>query len=985
MPKILALFQLIATVAILFAFAMPQTIEAADCDTLKQQIGDSIQTATQGVATIEDLKKTGTTFPPGKEDEADTYQTEKNNLVVTAALTPIQTTRNELNDFAVANCGKGAFEALQNGLNQIIERYNALDQAVIGRYNSAGTQVNIVITLSEKQALYNTGYESLKGNPTLANCAKLLGSIEGVGGSIGVAIEAAEANIITDVKTSQAQYQIAQNDLQKAQELGCNRGVYGKAWQNQHDKINALNDHISVAKDNQSSIVAKLAGGCEKVCDTKKGLFAALAGSVLSPIASVLSGLCCLLAEFVKTISDFATKQGQLLIDAINTLKTLRDIIFRASPNYQLWNYFRNFVNYGLVIVLIVASFTNVLRINIDTYGVKKVLPGLAIGFIMANLSIYVARLFIDIAQVLTNSFDQLFAQASGGESISHIIGTQFLPVVTALVVTSSVVGATAAPFSFGASSAAGIVIGLLVAIFILFIPVFVLLGLYLLFETRFYVIQFLVFVSPLAFLSLGIPGAQKYFQAWWKYFTTWIFLQPLAYFLMGLAGLILVTNAGGNTPGGKIVTFAISLIALVSAFILPFRAGGAITASLASFGKKYGGLALGGTRTGLRSAGNAAAGSGVWGLSALGRGLSGAMSLPETIQLARKDQEKRNEEKGIGFAAGQLHAAGFIRNPRLLESVQNRGIREFQDEHKFFDSNKLGQMYDDAADPLEKAALMLTLAERGHSERVYKTLKNGPENAGNPQAVKAWETKQLGSGDFAARIGAQLDDLAKKTPVLKSAFRQEYDPSSRKMKSLTYEESVKKAAGMFETDPGTIARSITAKGAIMDDENGKKKIFGAIQQGIVDGSINQEMIVSKNRGFDTGFVKGVREHWNGGMDAQFTKEFEQYLAKARLDQAKRLEDQGQSDTQIKAADRAFALDRKTSFAAYRARLLEGGNAESARQVYQAAGFVVAANKAAKRAARAPRPIETVATATEAAPSIDTRAIDLGPPEPSNP
>ena len=429
-------------------------------------------------------------------------------------------------------------------------------------------------------------------------------------------------------------------------------------------------------------------------------------GSVLSTCLV----LVCLLFIPMTAHAQVGAKELTILRDAIG-----------SQNNYQLWQYSRSFINYGLVIVLIAGAFATVLRINVDTYSIKKLLPSLVIAFLLANFSFQICKLVIIFADVLANSANQLFEQASKGNTIEVIFATDFPLIVIGLIVAGGTIGAFFAPFSFGASVAAGIIIGLLVGIVIMSISTLIEAALALILLTRYYVVQFLVIVSPIAFLSFGLPMGQSIFQRWWKYFTDWVFMKPLAFFLLALGGFILVTK-----PGGDLVAFVMGIITMGAAIYLPFKAGGVITANLKKFGAKGLGLSYAGARGGLAGIGeqlNQAGGQGNSLVSRIGRRMTGIAGFPEYVKEARGVKSKENER------IRKARAASFAGDTEQEDRLQDERVTEFG---KTIDKNSsVGQLLDkmrEAETVEEQAAVLDAAFESKQNEQFFDELRRDRE-----------------------------------------------------------------------------------------------------------------------------------------------------------------------------------------------------------------------------------------------------------------
>lgn len=251
----------------------------------------------------------------------------------------------------------------------------------------------------------------------------------------------------------------------------------------------------------------------------------------------------------------------------------LYDVITTGN-GLRLWEFSRSFVNYGLVVVLIISAFATVLRISLDTYSIKKVLPGLFTGFVLANLSLVICRTILQLCDSAVATFNSLGLSST---STIDILTGKMYTVVTA------VIGGAVLASIFGAGL--GLILLAGVALLIIFFPTIAWLGILLMLVSRYYVVQYLVAFSPFFFMAMGIPFAKKWFQTWWKQFITWVTMKPLAYLLLYIGALVV-----NSQLGNPILAYAIGLFAMYSAVVIPFRSGGFVNATVAKLAKTVGG-----------------------------------------------------------------------------------------------------------------------------------------------------------------------------------------------------------------------------------------------------------------------------------------------------------------------------------------------------------------------------------------------------------
>lgn len=255
----------------------------------------------------------------------------------------------------------------------------------------------------------------------------------------------------------------------------------------------------------------------------------------------------------------------------------------------SVYRFSQNLVNTAVLLILIAIAFANILRIKLDTYAVKKSVPLLIFGVMMANISLPIIRTIVDFSGVITATFigetsdvgtKSEFAKIlvetvikGGASTINQTIGNidtapgAFLGApwgtILAAVGLTGFAGLAFGPFLFM------IVVGSLA---ILLIPTILFLYFGLLFVARIYVLVILTAVSPLAFASLGFtPLKGKIWGWWWNKFISWTFMVPATFALMWISVQFYRGVGGSMDIGTYIVTIALLGIAAQ----IPFKMGG--------------------------------------------------------------------------------------------------------------------------------------------------------------------------------------------------------------------------------------------------------------------------------------------------------------------------------------------------------------------------------------------------------------------------
>jgi len=288
------------------------------------------------------------------------------------------------------------------------------------------------------------------------------------------------------------------------------------------------------------------------------------------------------------------------------------------------WRFSLGITDVIVIFVLLLIAFANILKLNIDIYAVKKALPGLLIGVILAHLSLLICRVIVDFSSLLSGYFldlannminktgatelKSLADKNNIGAGLSSLMGLP--PEGAGVTLTGTIIGAIV--LSFFGQPLIGCLLIIGVAIFF-GVPGFLLMALTFLMYARLYVVWILAILSPLAFIVLGFPPAQQYFKTWWSWFLKWVFMAPIAYFFISLGAILgSITWQKGSEDSNLsfIGRWALGLIVLGMPLYVTQKIGGAIMAGWSALGQKMAGINKGGYLR--KAAGFAATGAGV-------------------------------------------------------------------------------------------------------------------------------------------------------------------------------------------------------------------------------------------------------------------------------------------------------------------------------------------------------------------------------------
>lgn len=238
-----------------------------------------------------------------------------------------------------------------------------------------------------------------------------------------------------------------------------------------------------------------------------------------------------------------------------------------------IWKQLIDIVNYFVIAILIFVAFAQILRLNVSTYGIKKILPALILAIIGANFSFLFCRLLVDAANVVMS----LFWKGPQPDTLYHSM--------------SGVPWAN--PNTWAKNHGVALKDANLGQIFwFMFAQIFVMIGgvmllvLSYLFFIRLWLIYFLVALSPLAFMATVLPQTKTVFTQWMSNFAKWVFLPVVSIFWIWL-GNKWVSVAYLAQSNDYVMTYVFAGVCYYLAITTPFKMGGAVMSAWGNLGKR--------------------------------------------------------------------------------------------------------------------------------------------------------------------------------------------------------------------------------------------------------------------------------------------------------------------------------------------------------------------------------------------------------------
>jgi len=240
-----------------------------------------------------------------------------------------------------------------------------------------------------------------------------------------------------------------------------------------------------------------------------------------------------------------------------------------------IWKFSLGIVNTIVVALLIFLAFVNILRIQVDTYALKKILPTLIIAVVLANFSLLICRMIVDFSEVLSVTFIKINPGASFKESVD-LVGTRLGEAVgVGLLSDNGIIGGAKTVFEkliTGALTFPLMILSFLLGLIIFGVVGILMLALAFLLYIRIPLVSILVAVSPLAFMAMVLPATQNLFKQWWGLFINWVFMLPVILFLFRIVTLLAPSITKFDLPA-----YFLAVGILGVSVMVPFKMGGAI------------------------------------------------------------------------------------------------------------------------------------------------------------------------------------------------------------------------------------------------------------------------------------------------------------------------------------------------------------------------------------------------------------------------
>lgn len=352
----------------------------------------------------------------------------------------------------------------------------------------------------------------------------------------------------------------------------CSASYYGSTTFNITEENG--NTVIKVTSPHKKTITIKPGDSQDKI--RNNGVDIQVSEKTFSPFDAALENV-------IKIILNFTNVVITRLAGWINMILFKGNDIGNAQTNPGLaaaWTQVRNLALGLLTLGLLIIAFANVLSIDLEKYGITRMIPKLVIAIVMTYFSFLIVRFLLE----LTSAFQVALLS---GEGLSMQTFANINSVLTngeGLEIASHF-----GEMIFFALLLFALIVAMLYLFFVLII--------------RIIVLWFLVAVAPLAFMMQVMPFTESLYQQWWARFWKWAFMGPAIAFMIWLFNKLLTSAYTGAMFGATSAnpqnanSWIILLMAIAAIFIaasLPMQMGGDIVGAVMGGIKKYGAKAPG-------------------------------------------------------------------------------------------------------------------------------------------------------------------------------------------------------------------------------------------------------------------------------------------------------------------------------------------------------------------------------------------------------
>lgn len=205
---------------------------------------------------------------------------------------------------------------------------------------------------------------------------------------------------------------------------------------------------------------------------------------------------------------------------------------------YEMWRIVRDFFNLFFIFSLLLVAFSTIFQVS--KYGGFKSVWSIVLAALFINFSFPIARMIIDLGNVMMYSF------------INDIFGMTASSLNSGILSTSGLKGLFLQGGNFDKTLDIKFYFVAIVGMFMFGVSF---LTLALMMFYRLFMLPILVMFAPIGFAGSAIPGMGGYSSQWWDKLIKNVFFGPIAVFMVMIAVKFLETLISSNIAGNNAVT----------------------------------------------------------------------------------------------------------------------------------------------------------------------------------------------------------------------------------------------------------------------------------------------------------------------------------------------------------------------------------------------------------------------------------------------
>lgn len=422
------------------------------------------------------------------------------------------------------------------------------------------------------------------------------------------------------------------------------------------------------------------------------------------------------LASAVESVGKWAQSTTEWSLNLVNSLLTNTEnyVIGEAGCDTNsttqvcgmsgAWTTIRNLSLVLLVMALIIIAFANALQLDIEQYGLNRMIPKIIISIFFAYLSWLIFIFFFDFTTMIQNQAVGLI-HTGGIDQLGNDINA------------FSKVGIDSLPAGSILAQLGAVLLLLLICLAVMVCAIILCFFLII----RVVMLCFLLVSAPLAFILNIVPFASGLYKQWWAQFWKWMFMGPLSMIIIALGWTIATSVSGGNGPATTtnldpsltridassdgnvllgVIVFAASLYMAVQ---LPLKMGGGIMKSYTQGGKKLGGW-LGKTT-----------------------GVSGAAGIVKSHFKTRNMNREARWSNAIARTSsrGRLGTSGSVIRQQQFDAAVTEAGKQIG--VSAAGEASLISRYKQSKNTYERAAIERQMAANGNLEKLYANIGTDP------------------------------------------------------------------------------------------------------------------------------------------------------------------------------------------------------------------------------------------------------------------